>query len=170
MKKVLVIGSSGLIGSRFVELAKDKLEIIPVDEKILDITDKSAIDKYFASNQFDAVLDFAAITNVDGAEKEREDESGITWRLNTLGPKYLSEACKSSNKFFVQISTDFVFTGDNSNPGPYSEEAKPAEAIDGIGWYGWTKNRAEKLISESGCRYAIVRIAYPFSSGKYDLK
>ena len=170
MKKILVIGASGLIGSRFVELAKDKFEIIPVDEKTLDITEKSEVDKYFASNLFDAVLNFAAVTNVDGAEKERGDESGLTWKLNTLGPKYLSEACKQHDRFIVQISTDFVFTGNNNNPGPYDEEAIIPEIVDGIGWYGWTKNRAEKLITESGSRYAIVRVAYPFSSAKYDLK
>jgi len=180
MKKILVIGASGLIGSRFVELARDKFEIIAVDEKTLDITNKNEVDRYFNNNLFDVVLNFAAVTNVDGAEKEKGDEAGITWRLNTLGPKYLSEACKLSNKqslasqgsgkFFVQISTDFAFNGTNENPGPYDEDARIAESIDGVGWYGWSKNRAEKLISESGCRYAIVRIAYPFSSAKYDLK
>jgi NADPH:quinone reductase-like Zn-dependent oxidoreductase len=34
MKKVLIIGASGMVASRFVDLAKDKLEITPVDEKI----------------------------------------------------------------------------------------------------------------------------------------
>ena len=37
MKRILVIGATGLVGSRFVELAKDKFEIISADEKILDI-------------------------------------------------------------------------------------------------------------------------------------
>ena len=170
MKKILVIGASGLVGSRFVELAKDKLEIIAVDEKILDITDKNAVNKYFKDNLFDTILNFAAVTNVDGAEKERGNESGLTWNLNAFGPKYLSEACKQYDRFLVQISTDFVFTGNNEDSGPYDEEANIPEIMDGIGWYGWTKNRAEKFVSESESRYAIVRIAYPFSSAKYDLK
>jgi len=170
MKKILVIGASGLVGSRFVELAKDKLEIIAVDEKILDITDKNAVNKYFKDNLFDTILNFAAVTNVDGAEKERGNESGLTWNLNAFGPKYLSEACKQYDRFLVQISTDFVFTGNNEDSGPYDEEANIPEIMDGIGWYGWTKNRAEKFVSESESRYAIVRIAYPFYKAEYPAK
>lgn len=78
MKKVLVIGATGLVGSRFTELAKNKIDIIPVDEKVLDITDKDAVDKYFKENQFDSVLNLAAVTNVDGCEKERGDENSFT--------------------------------------------------------------------------------------------
>jgi dTDP-4-dehydrorhamnose reductase len=170
MKKILVIGASGLIGSRFVELARDKFEIIAVDEKTLDIIGEQAVEEYFAKTAFDVVVNFAAFTNVDVAEKERNDENGLCFKLNVKAVENLAYACKKYNKFLVQISTDFVFTGNNENPGPYDEDAKIAKSMDGVGWYGWSKNRAEKLISESGSRYAIVRIAYPFSSGKYDLK
>ena len=71
MKRVLVIGATGLIGSRFVELAKNIFEIIPVDEKVLDITNQQAVEEYFSTTQLDAVVNFAAFTNVDAAEKER---------------------------------------------------------------------------------------------------
>lgn len=170
MKKVLVIGATGLVGSRFVELAKDKLDIIPVDEKILDITDKSSIDRYFQDNNFDSVLNFAAVTNVDGSEKERGDKNGFTWKLNVVGPRNLAVASKSNNKFLVQISTDFVFKGTEEEPGPYAEDAMLPEDDNGIGWYGWTKNRGEKEVKDSGCRSAIVRIAYPFYAEKYEAK
>ena len=42
--------------------------------------------------------------------------------------------------------------------------------MDGIGWYGWTKNRAEKALSQSGAKYAIARIAYPFYGHKFEKK
>ena len=58
MKRVLVIGATGLVGSRFVELAKDRLDIIAVDENTLDITDKSSVETYFNKNQFDSVVNF----------------------------------------------------------------------------------------------------------------
>jgi len=180
MKKILVIGASGLVGSRFVELAKSKLSIIPVDENILDITNKESVDKFFKENEFDSVLNFAAITNVDGAEKERGDENGFTWKLNVIGPKNLAEACKVNNKqslaskspgkFLVQISTDFVFRGTENEAGPYAEDTTLPEDNNGIGWYGWTKNRAEARIRESGVRNAVVRIAYPFYGSKFEQK
>ncbi|MDP2692969.1 MAG: sugar nucleotide-binding protein [bacterium] len=171
MKKVLVIGASGLVGSRFMELASKDLDLIPVDEKTLDITDKEEIDKYFLVNKFDSVLNFAAITNVDGAEKEKGDETGLAWKLNVVGPLNLAEECKKTNRFLVQISTDFVFPGTTDNAGPYSEDALvPSDLVSSMGWYGWTKNRAEVELEKSGARYSITRIAYPFYSEKYDLK
>ena len=170
MKKVLVIGATGLVGSRFLKLATGKLDMIGVDEKTLDITDKSSVENYFTNNEFDSVLNFAAITNVDGAEKERGDTNGFTWKLNVEGPSNLIELCKIKNKFLVQISTDFVFPGSEENPGPYSEDAKLPSEDAGIGWYGWTKNRVENKLSESGTRNAVVRIAYPFYKELFEQK
>ncbi len=170
MKKILVVGATGLVGSRFVSLAKDKVGIIPVDENTLDITSAEAVDNYFSENEFDSVLNFAAITNVDAAEKEKGDENGITWRLNVVGVENLTKACIKYNKFIVQISTDFIFKGDQNNPGPYSEDAEIPDSMDGIGWYGWTKNRAENLLRNSECRNVIVRIAYPFYSAEFTPK
>jgi dTDP-4-dehydrorhamnose reductase len=170
MKKVLIIGATGLIGSRFTELAKDKIDITPVDEKVLDITDTASVKKYFELNSFDSVLNFAAVTNVDGAEKERGDEAGITWRLNVLGPKNLAEICKEKDMFLVQTSTDFVFKGTDKEPGPYSEDAPLPQSPEALGWYGWSKNRAEEAVKNSGARSAIIRVAYPFYASNFEGK
>ena len=139
MKKVLVIGATGLIGSRFIELAKNKLDIIAVDEKSLDIIDKNAVDNYFNDHQFDSVLNFAAFTNVDEAEKQRGGENGLAWKLNFEGPKNLAIACKKGDIFLIQISTDFVFNGSEDDPGPYTEDRELSSTNDGISWYGWSK-------------------------------
>ena len=63
-----------------------------------------------------------------------------------------------------------MFQGDEENPGSYDENEKIPENMDGIGWYGWTKNRAEKILKNSDTNYAIVRIAYPFYSNKFGEK
>lgn len=170
MKKLLVIGATGMVASRFVDLAKNRFDIVSADEKTIDITNKEAIDKYFEENSFDAVINFAAFTNVDAAEAQRGDEDGIVWKLNVEASRYLSAKCKDKNMFFIHISTDFVFPGNERVPGPYSEDSVLPEDPDGIGWYGWTKNRAEKVISESGCTCAIVRYGYPFRASKYEIK
>ncbi len=171
MKKILIIGGSGMVASRFVDLMKDKYEITVSDEKTLDITNKEAVINYFDISTFEKVINFAAFTNVDGAEAQRGDETGLVWNLNVEGPRYLSEVCKNKNIFLIHISTDFIFPGSEVNPGPYSEDAElPSGLDDKMGWYGWTKNRAEKVVSESGCKYAIVRYGYPFRASEYDIK
>lgn len=170
MKKILVIGASGMVASRVVDLIKNKFEIIPADEKTLDLTNQESINKYFEDSNFDAIINFAAFTNVDAAEAERDNKEGLVWRLNVGGPKHLSEICKNKNIFLIHISTDFVFPGNEVNPGPYEENALLPENTEGLGWYGWTKNRAEKEVTDSGVRYAIIRYGYPFRAASFDLK
>lgn len=171
MKKVAIIGASGLIGSRFCQLAKDKLDLICVDEKQVDITQNNLVDKFFEENSFDVIVNFAAFTNVDLAEKERGDKNGLVWRINVQGPINLASASKKHNRLLIQISTDFVFTGTSNNPGPYSENSiVTKELTDNIGWYGYTKAQAENNIMKSGARCAIVRVAYPFYAANFDGK
>ncbi len=165
--KYLIVGSSGLMGSTFLDIVPDTSG---VDEKTLDITDKSSVEKYFQENEdkFDVVINFAAFTNVDAAEKERGDKSGLAWKLNVEGVENLSEQCIKHNKFLVQISTDFVFEGTKDNPGPYKENAKLPEFSDKLGWYGWTKNSGERMVDTN--KHAVVRTAYPFRKKSYELK
>ncbi|HUC94989.1 MAG TPA: SDR family oxidoreductase [Candidatus Saccharimonadales bacterium] len=170
MKKVLVIGASGMVASRFVDLAENKFEITPADEKIVDITDKTSVESYFDKNKFDSVINFAAFTNVDAAEVQRGDKEGLVWRLNVEGPENLAKICADKNIFLIHISTDFVFPGTEAYPGPYHEDARLPDTPDGMGWYGWTKNRAEFEIRNLGSRNAIIRYGYPFRAAKYDVK
>ncbi len=171
MKKVLVTGATGLVGSRFVEQASDKFEITPLDQTTLDITDQPAIEKYFQENKFDAVVNFAAFTDVGGAEKETGQEDGMAWKLNVLAPRYLAEALNKSGTFLIQISTDFVFEGMEDSKGPFDEDAPLPESPEKLSWYGWTKLLGEKAVKEVSKNSAVVRIAYPFRShfsGKAD--
>ena len=164
MKKVLVIGASGLVGSRFVELAKSKFEITPVDQTILDITNKSAVEKYFKENKFDVVINFAAFTDVGGAEKETENQGGMAWKLNVLAPKYIAEVLDKLGIFLVHISTDFVFEGLENSKGPFDEDSVLPDSPQNLSWYGWTKLLGEKAVRETNKNSAIVRISYPFRS------
>lgn len=170
MKKILIIGASGMVASRVVDLMKGKYELTPSDEKTLDITNTESVNSFFDLNTFDVVVNFAAFTNVDAAEKESGDENGIAWKLNVEAPRFLAKKCQEKNIFLIHISTDFVFSGTKENPGPYSEDSLLPENNDGIGWYGWTKNRAEKAVTDSGCRNAIVRYGYPFRAAEFEAK
>ncbi len=170
MIKTAVIGGSGMVASRFISLALNRLDITSLDEKTVDITNKKAVEKYFQDNSFDCVINFAAYTNVDGAEAQKGDETGIVWRLNTVAPRNLAGVCKNKNTFLIHISTDFVFPGNEENPGLYSEDSVLPDNSYGIGWYGWTKNRAEGEVRGSGCNYAIIRYGYPFRPDNYELK
>lgn len=163
MKKFLIIGGSGLVGSRFIELVGDERNESP-DYKELDILQESSIEDYFSKykDNFDTVVNFAAYTNVQEAEKEREKEDGPCWGLNVVGAENVAKACVKYNKFLIHISTDFVFEGLPENPGPYPEDAKTPDKPDNLSWYGWTKLLGERKVQEVCKNSAVVRIAYPF--------
>jgi len=165
MKKVLAIGGSGMVGSRFCELAVSKFEIVSIDENTLDITDKNAVEKYFTENKFDSVINFSAYTNVSEGENDRDNKNGLAWKLNALAPGYLAEACLKNDTFFIHISTDMVFPGNKVDPGPYSEDHLIPEDSSIVTWYGYTKGLGEKTVTKIlGEKACILRLIYPFRS------
>jgi len=154
--KVLVTGASGLVGSRFVELAKNYQFITP-EYPDFDLTNESLVKKVIDETNPEWIVNFAAFTDVNAAEGQMGDESGLAWKVNVEGVKNLLKAFPSNK--IIQISTDMVFPGSIEYPGPYSENDKTPDTKDNLTWYGWTKNRAEKEILGHGG--TVLRIIYP---------
>lgn len=169
MQKLIVTGATGLVGSRFVEIASKNFSITTigrsnVDIKI-DLTSKEKILTTIPSLNADVVINFAAYTKVDEAENERGDKAGEVYTLNALLPLWLSQACRTSNKTFYHISTDYVFGGRQNNR-PYKEDDHPQPVNS---WYSKTKYYGEENVLKSGGSFAIIRISYPYS-GVYQRK
>ncbi|OGD83324.1 hypothetical protein A2572_04630 [Candidatus Collierbacteria bacterium RIFOXYD1_FULL_40_9] len=165
-EKVLVIGGTGLVGSHFVEKSYD-FKILAPSTSELNLQNEQSIANYLQEHNPDWIINFAAYTDVNGAENQRGDESGLCWQINVDGVSSLLKNYKSNN--FIQISTDMVFEGSKENPGPYDENSKPPENYDNLTWYGWSKNRGEKLVLDRGG--TVVRIIYPVRAnfaGKLD--
>jgi dTDP-4-dehydrorhamnose reductase len=153
---ILVTGSSGLVGSRFVELFPSPEQLLIPDEKKLDITNPQSLDSYFSEYIPDIILHFAGFTDVSAAENQRNDRSANCWKINVEGTRNLVNLAR--NAFFIYISTDFVFSGLPRDRGPYTETHSPEKSPDNVSWYGFTKAETERLISPAG---AIVRISNP---------
>ncbi|MBI3069854.1 MAG: SDR family oxidoreductase [Candidatus Levybacteria bacterium] len=154
--KILGTGLSGLVGSRIIELLKERHEF---DSSEVDITDRDKITEKIKTSNASIVLHLAAKTDVDGCEIDKDSkEQGEAWRVNVLGTKNVALACSISNKKLIYISTDFVFDGENSLADGYKEEDRP----NPINWYGQTKYGGEKIVQNSNLPWLIVRIAYPY--------
>ena len=154
--KVLVTGANGLVGSRFIELSS-KYELFTPDQDEMDLSDENSVFQYVKKVNPDWIVNFAAFTDVNAAETQSGDEKGGVWQINVEGVKHLTDAFMSDR--FIQISTDMVFPGNLDQPGPYAENARPAESASQLTWYGWSKNQAEKVILNHGG--SILRIIYP---------
>lgn len=169
--RILVTGANGLVGSRFIELCSpDYKSLFPTDIEELDITDKEAIERWVEEEKPEVLINFAALTDVNKIEEERaEGEKSKAFIVNAVGPRNLAEVCREKGVSLIQISTDFVFPGFPPNIGPYTENAKTAQAPEEISWYGWTKLIGERAIQEVGGDFAIVRISYPFRASFKEL-
>lgn len=171
---ILVTGSEGLVGSRFIEISEHKNYLHPPKEVELDITDQAEIKALISSYNFSAVVHFAAFTNVDEAEKQRGDKESDCWLVNVEGTKNLVEAILplKTKIHFVFISTDMVFPGTREDPGPYLENHPLDHDPSQLTWYGYTKAQAEKVVKETlGEQATILRLIYPVRAsfeGKLD--
>jgi dTDP-4-dehydrorhamnose reductase len=162
LKKVFVTGASGLVGSKFIELYKDKYNFITPKYPEFDLTDKESVDLAIQKDDPDVVVNFAAFTDVGVAESQKEDKNSPCYKINVLGVENLLGII-SPKTHFIQISTDMIFSGSENDPGPYEEDHFTDYKENDLTWYGYTKNLAEKNAP------TILRLIYPVNP-KYDLK
>lgn len=168
--KILVLGTPGLVGSRFVDIYSRNYNLLTPTINELDITDKGVLDKYFNRNKISTVINFAAYTDVGEAEKQRGDKAGLCWEVNVEGVRNLANAADINDTYLIHISTDMVFSGIQADPGPYSEDNKIEEDEQKLTWYGFTKAQGEQMISDKlKDKATILRLIYPVRSD-YNLK
>ena len=151
--RVLVTGSNGQLGTELVDLygGQDGDEVFGVDLPNVDITDPESVAAAFASFSPDVVINCAAWTAVDAAEENEE----AAFVVNAEGPRILAQACRDTGAWLVQISTDYVFSGDATKP--YAEDAEP----DPRSAYGRTKLAGERAVQRAlPDAYYIVRTAW----------
>jgi len=152
---LLVIGSTGLVGSKILRLAHDfEFEVygtgktrqydIPRFQK-LDVTDRGATLKLVSRIDPDVIINTAALTDVDYCETHKEEAE----KVNVGGAENLAEASEAINCRLVHVSTDSVFDG---NRGHYSE----ADIPNPINEYSSTKLRSERVVSKLSS-FAIAR-------------
>jgi dTDP-4-dehydrorhamnose reductase len=164
-KRILVTGATGLVGSRFIELYPDPEELHAPQEIEVDITDTSSLKALFSSYQFEAVIHFAAFTDVSVAEHEHGNKTGDTWIVNVEGTKNIVDALAESSTKCIYLSTDMVFPGTVDNKGPYTETQMPELNEKNLNWYGYTKAVAEQYVREQLPETGyIVRINNPVRS------
>ncbi|HRX44252.1 MAG TPA: dTDP-4-dehydrorhamnose reductase [Candidatus Dojkabacteria bacterium] len=160
-KKVLVFGSSGMLGSYFCNLLEEKypdFEVIRNDKADggVDITQESQVREAIYDNEVDFVANCAAYTDVNGAEENPE----IAFKVNADAPKYMAQACHHFNIPFIHISTDYVF-GDNREKG-YPEDY---DEFNPLNVYGVSKLEGEEnVLAIKGDNY-IFRTSWLFGPG-----
>jgi len=154
----LITGGSGQLGIA-VSQELDKLGIAfdAWNSKDLDITQSSTVSEAIKKLSPTVIINCAAWTDVDGAESHEN----MAAQVNALGAENVANAARDCGAKLVQISTDYVFSGQNQNPWSVSSDKSPCTA------YGRTKAEGEdrvlNLYSESSY---ILRTAWLYSPWK----
>ncbi len=160
-EKVVITGSNGLLGQKLVNLFSDlnNFEVTAISREenrnetaknytyySVDITDHKKLINLLDDIKPDYIINCAAMTNVDQCENERDNCDAI----NVEALKTIIDIVKNYNCHLIQISTDFVFDGEN---GPYTEDHEP----NPINYYGLSKLKGEELIKRAQIKYTILR-------------
>jgi len=128
---------------------------VTLDLPGLDITSEASVAAAFREHEPRLVFHCAAMTDVDGCERE----PGKAHAVNGEGTRLIAEACSKSGALLVYFSTDFVFDGKNNSP--YTEEDAP----NPLSVYGATKLEGEK--HALACpEHLIIRTAWLFGAGR----
>ena len=156
MVKVLITGSNGQLGSEIKELQSnyDNIECIFKDLPELDICNFESLNSFVLDQKINAVINCAAYTAVDKAEKNFQ----IAHRVNSEGVTNLVEALEKVNGKFIHISTDYVFDGSSAEPYKESDKVSP------IGVYGETKREGELSVINSNIDSIVIRTSWLYSS------
>ena len=165
-KRILITGATGQLGRSVVEELQPHFNILSTARKIpvetltacpvveMDISNKSIVQQVVSKHEPDVLIHLAAMTNVDGCEREKEK----AWDINVKGTEHLLQVISGSETRIIFISTDYVFDGEN---GPYGVDAKPSP----INYYGKSKLAAENAIRGGRNAWVILRTNVLYGAG-----
>jgi len=154
MKRILVTGANGQLGCELRKISSvyPSFAFDYIDIDTIDLSDPQAVFRYFAKNRFDYIINCAAYTAVDKAEKEPEK----TFLVNVRVPAILQEIALKSHSRLIHLSTDYVFDGRACVPYTETDPTAPQSV------YGNSKLAGEQEVLKSPGNI-IIRTSWLYS-------
>ncbi len=177
-KKVLILGSLGMLGQELVQVfsGDEKYEVTGWDREDIDVTDFSLLEERLAAFYPDIVINAVAYNAVDRCEED-DGEFEKALLLNRNVPGFLTEMSVKLGFVLVHYSTDYVFDGaleeNKEKTGccgggccgaggaiGYDEESLP----NPLSRYGESKYAGERAVREKGKKYYLIRLSKLFGN------
>jgi len=169
--KLVVFGGGGFVGGHLSAAALRRGWEVHIVERmefpgglagarwhLLDITEAAAVRRLLTDLAPQAVVDVAAVADIDRAEREQE----AAWAVNVEAARTIASACAASGAYFLYFSSDAVFAG----TAPRYQEEDPPQPVN---FYGRTKAEGEKAVRQADPRAGIVRLSlvlgFPVTEG-----
>ena len=142
--KVLLTGAVGQLGQALLASKSKELEVIATSRsggegiQALDLADPQACREAVRFHRPDWVLNGGAYTDVDRAESEPD----LAYAVNAGAPRAFAEALLETGGSLLQLSTDFVFSGQQGFPYRVDQQRDP------LGVYGSSKAEGEQAVEQ----------------------
>ena len=145
--RVLLTGREGQLGQALMAQMPMGVELIATGRAELNLADAEACRQAVLELRPDWVLNAGAYTAVDKAESEPE----LAHSVNAGAPGAFAAALATTGGRLLQVSTDFVFNGEQGHP------YRPEQALAPLGVYGTSKAEGERRVeAELGLEHSCL--------------
>jgi dTDP-4-dehydrorhamnose reductase len=151
--RILLFGASGQLGTDFKSSLDDK-NLVVIEKPFLDLFRENILEEKILAIRPDVIINCAAYTNVDKAEKEKK----ICLDLNSNAVEVIAKCSAKINALLIHFSTDYVFDG--LLIGSYDED----HPHNPVNYYGLSKSRGEEAIKRLHDKYLIFRISWLYGN------
>lgn len=161
--KILIVGSTGMLGSECKKVLSQDHEVIVPSKTEMDIISWDGVIENLQGISPDVVLNCAGLTDVDACETE----DFAVRKMNIEGPRNLAQCSARFQCKLVHISSDYVFDGQKMIPQPYFED----DNLHPLSAYGKSKVDSEVAVRDNSPNYIIVRSGWLYAlNGKNFIK
>lgn len=153
-RPLLLFGATGQVGRELGPALHSLGTVIAPPHADADLSRPDSLRDVIASLKPSVIINTAALTNVDRAEREPD----LAFALNDVAPGTMADAARAVGAVFVHYSTDYVF-GAGTRATPYTEDDEPSP----INVYGASKLAGERSVAASGSAYLVLRTSWVYS-------
>ncbi len=152
--RILITGKNGQVGTELSRLYHSRSDVVLAGRDECDLSREQSIRDVVGRVRPTVIINAAAYTAVDQAEKEPE----LCFTINADAPGVLAQEAARLDALLIHYSTDYVFDGEKS--GPYLER----DPINPINVYGASKAAGEAAIAEAGGHYLVLRTSWVYGA------
>lgn len=154
MTTIMLTGKNGQLGWELQRTLHTSGKIVAFDHAMLDLADHPRLRKTIREVKPDLIVNAAAYTAVDQAEKDPD----LAIAINATAPQIMAEEASSIGAALIHYSTDYVFNG--NKPGAYVED----DRTDPLNVYGKSKLLGEQAIEAMDIPYFIFRTSWVYAA------
>jgi dTDP-4-dehydrorhamnose reductase len=151
--KILLTGAQGQIGHELARRLRSANTLVAFDRTQLDLADADATSRAVRAVRPDLIINAAAHTAVDRAEREPE----LAFAINAVAPEVLAAEAARARSALIHYSTDYVFDGTKTTPYRFDDPPNPQSV------YGRSKLAGEQAVLHSGASAVILRTGWVYA-------